>query len=436
MKYLLVILSIIVVFRAFAQPPGESASNYTLVFEDEFDILLNNQINVDPQDPYYPPSTIINTNIDITKWQSLPNYGQKGYALIDVNDDDILDTIRDQYAFRRRFFENAEVDASGTGVLKLISKKEDCWGVIKNGETGWANVLRHFNYTSQMLYSKQAFKYGYFEIKFRIPQPTDGRKIKGIGPNFWLYGKNEDCDISWSELDIFEIDGSHITEVNFTYETIDFNNANTILYFATNGYMGSIEYVMHTEAAPANYLNFITNNVHFENCNSKCTTCSNSTHYSSSHDRLEEGIFSDGQFHTIGAKWLPNSITFYIDGVATNSLNVNIINPSRLVPMHIYVDINFPSDNFGQLIDEDNVELPHTYEVDYVKVWSLNDNCNNPDLFSCLDFPNNSNNGSWEFGGNQEETNVLDDYDNDDVYNRIVLGDCDPITVEAGMDIV
>jgi len=51
-----------------------------------------------------------------------------------------------------------------------------------------------FKYTGGLLWSKQNFKYGYFEIKFKAPVG------QGIWPAFWLFGGNPNYEIDFFEL--------------------------------------------------------------------------------------------------------------------------------------------------------------------------------------------------------------------------------------------
>lgn len=88
------------------------------------------------------------------------------------------------------------------GILKLIAKEEDVYarGVPYESDNfplqdGQAN-LRWWHYTSGMVFSKKKYKYGLFEIRFKLPE---GR---GFWPAFWLYGGNPN-----EEFDIFEYKG-------------------------------------------------------------------------------------------------------------------------------------------------------------------------------------------------------------------------------------
>ncbi|MBA3899445.1 MAG: glycoside hydrolase family 16 protein [Bacteroidetes bacterium] len=95
-----------------------------------------------------------------------------------------------------------------SGMLKLVVKKETATGhkytYCHDGTADADNCiqadgqknLRTFNYTSGMIISREKFKYGLFEMKFRLPEG------QGLFPAFWLFGGalNE-------EIDIFEYKG-------------------------------------------------------------------------------------------------------------------------------------------------------------------------------------------------------------------------------------
>ena len=68
----------------------------------------------------------------------------------------------------------------------------DQWDSLGN----YTPYLKHFDYTSGMIFSKRSFIYGYFESKVKVPA------TRGLNAAFWLYGHN-DC-----EIDAFEIQGS------------------------------------------------------------------------------------------------------------------------------------------------------------------------------------------------------------------------------------
>lgn len=78
------------------------------------------------------------------------------------------------------------------GVLDIISKHDYYNGILQ--------------YTTGALTTKNKYKYGFFEIRFKLQQIPNGKTFKGIGENFWLFD-----DPLQTEIDIFECsgDGNH-----------------------------------------------------------------------------------------------------------------------------------------------------------------------------------------------------------------------------------
>jgi beta-glucanase (GH16 family) len=64
--------------------------------------------------------------------------------------------------------------------------------------------FRKFLYKSGMLYHKQGFHFGKFEIRCKIPEGS------GLWPAFWIYGE---CN---HEIDIFEFDGDYTEYMHTT----------------------------------------------------------------------------------------------------------------------------------------------------------------------------------------------------------------------------
>ncbi|MFC2150884.1 family 16 glycosylhydrolase [Bacteroidota bacterium] len=87
-----------------------------------------------------------------------------------------------------------------SGKLSLVARKE----TVTEREISWLPDdhilgdgnpnLRTFNYTSGAIQTPFKFRYGYFEIKCKIP------KGEGLWPAFWLWGTKE--------IDIFEFEGN------------------------------------------------------------------------------------------------------------------------------------------------------------------------------------------------------------------------------------
>lgn len=160
----------------------ETYDDWVLVFEDEF----------------------IGTDINYDVWRNDFPWGRNLYC-----------------AGYPEFFTNGDNFDVINGKLKLIVDEEtvnerimDDWDDDEEmmcGDTFNGYNKRWFDYTSGMIYSKQKFIYGKFEIRCKIPT------IKKLWPAFWLYGS---CA---QEIDVFEFmsDNSNPTaaskQITFTY---------------------------------------------------------------------------------------------------------------------------------------------------------------------------------------------------------------------------
>jgi hypothetical protein len=300
-----------------AQLPPDNP-NYELVFEDNFEEIL----------------------IDASKWKSIWDWNQSGSINVAYCNNIPSGWIGpDLYGYRKRNFENCTISGD---TLKIISKKEDYSGWVWNWPlctadscnqgTGyhpcqtshtppicWDEDLLKFNYTTSMLISKETFKYGYFEIRCKLPKPAPPKTNKGIGPNFWLWS-GAGPTVTWSEIDIFEFNGENTTfGSSIHYEDV----------------YGNISHGIPNNVPPI-YVDFYT-------------------------------------FHTFSALWTPQKIDFFLDGNLYISTNIHV---EDLLDMPLIIDVNFPLHTMCQLLDSVNTQLPHNYEIDYVRVYQLKSNCN------------------------------------------------------------
>ncbi len=95
------------------------------------------------------------------------------------------------------------------GILSLTAKKErtcgNCESWIdsaarnKNGELNF----RCFDYSSGMIYSKEAYGFGFYEIRFK-----QSLNSNGMWPAFWLFGND-------NEIDVFENKGERSSETHW-----------------------------------------------------------------------------------------------------------------------------------------------------------------------------------------------------------------------------
>jgi beta-glucanase (GH16 family) len=160
-------------------------------------------------------------------------------------------------------------------------------------------------YTSGLLSTSGlfSFKYGYMELRFRIPAG------KGLWPGF--YTVYADQNIVYPEVDVMEIRGQYPNVLWMTNHFIDqfgFDESDYSTYDATN--------------------------------------------------------YSTG-FHTIGVDWEPNSLTWYVDGVARKTISdaSEIPNMNMILRLSLEVggDWNGPPDA--------NTPFPSSLAVDWIRVW-------------------------------------------------------------------
>ena len=326
-------------------PPSDTA--YSLVFEDNF-----------------------SDSIDGTKWKQLWSWNIADSVVDSCNST----TVKRDQAYLRWYLDTTAAthyiyphDTNNTkvsgGTLKLITKKESfpgsCWNwpkcTLPSGPNPQCNVVgspcavnsnppydttcwnirdKRFKYTSGMLLSKNQFKYGYFEIKFKLPGAAPTGKNWKCGPNFWLYQGNN-ADVPYCEIDIFEING---------------------------------------------YDNTYTSNIHYRHAPK---TSGDISQYHS------PGTVSANTWHTAGLLWTSDAIKYYLDGNWIYEMTKDSVHIDSLAPMQIVVDLFSPVRNFCKYFDA-NSYFPYTYEVDYVKVWQLNYGCSQNNKTFCSDFaPNN-----------------------------------------------
>lgn len=267
--------------------------------------------------------------------------GIKAVLLILIGATNIPDGIgADLYGYRKRNWDNCSIDTSGSGNLTIVSKKENYLGEVWNwplctddscnmGVGYHACDYSHtppkcwdvdnvwFKHTTNQLISHEKFKYGYFEIRCKIPIPSYPKTNTGVGPNFWLWWA--EGDVSWSEIDIFEFDGS-------------------------NNKFGS---AIHYEDAHGDTLHGIP-------------------------DHPPLITVGDSKYHKYAVHWEPHELKFYFDDqlYLTTRLYAD-----DLVAMPMIIDVNFPLHTMCQLLNS-NTQLPHQYVIDYVKVYQLKYDCN------------------------------------------------------------
>ena len=151
-------------------------------------------------------------------------------------------------------------------------------------------------------YGKFRMTYGYVEMRAKLPRG------KGLWPAFWLL--HEADDKNKPEIDIMENLGSNTSVVYQTYHF--FNN-------------GNLQSTPTYQASGADYAS---------------------------------------DFHTYGMKWEPGRITWYVDGVATNTYASGNV-PSE--SMYILVNLALGGSWAGS--PDGSTPFPANFQIDYIRAY-------------------------------------------------------------------
>lgn len=195
------------------------------------------------------------------------------------------------------------------GVVRLTARREPINGFCFHwDEDGtFTPYNKDFDYTTGMLYSIQAFRYGWFECRFRVPAG------KGFNSAFWLYGP-EAC-----EIDIFEIVGS------------DTNDGQMTLHWKKD------DILVGTSQWP--------------------------THITPS------GFPFDAGFHTFAVNWTPDTVEWYLDNWKVPEPLWTRFIRDRHVP-DVDMNVIFTLGVGGMDGDPDyTTPFPSDFEIDYVRVY-------------------------------------------------------------------
>ncbi len=202
------------------------------------------------------------------------------------------------------------------GRMVIIAKEDPttCEGKFKEYSSGWVQTGGNF-------------KYGYYEIRAKIPAGN------GFWPAFWLTAP--DIDLAYDEIDVFEFCGCNCKkyQVGYFYE-IDHDS-------------------------------ILANNVQHE------------------HAKIRIGNNACENFNTYGVEWTASHIRFFLNGILQSAYsNQNVHDPMALI-LNLavggcYGGCNWTSCGFLKW-DTDNgchvtckTEFPQTYEIDWVRGWQKN----------------------------------------------------------------
>ncbi len=170
------------------------------------------------------------------------------------------------------------------------------------------NNLMDFAYQSGMIYSKEKYTYGYFEIRFRTDISS------GLWPAFWLFGADN------QEIDVFEMGGSRNSEFH-----VD----------------------IHCKKGCKDYPVFL--GMFKKNWGSFLKTTANWT----------------DEFHTIGVHWEKDGITWYLDGIPVAWWEGVFKDPLAVIAN---LAVTNKEGSFGGAVNE-STPFPASFEIDYLRIW-------------------------------------------------------------------
>jgi hypothetical protein len=231
--------------------------------------------------------------------------------------------------------------------IRLLNEYQECEpGTPTTYVCGSCQQDSIHNYTSGWVNSKNAYRmqFGYAEARILFPYGN------GLWPAFWLWSSES----RYEEIDIVELFPGMLETGNNIY----------------NGQR-------HNQ-----YIN--TSHLHYDvTSGSGCATLHKSYLYP---------INNYFDWHTYAIEWSPNKIIIYVDGVVVNNIqNPQLPDPKSIifnlallrrnvVDPHKYCDIIYPYTG-----------VPTTMLIDYIKVYTLNSDCDNY-VWACnYDFNNHVN---------------------------------------------
>jgi beta-glucanase (GH16 family) len=180
----------------------------------------------------------------------------------------------------------------------------------KHGLEVQGNLVK-LDYVTSCIWSKQAFRYGYFEIRAKVPTG------QGLWPAFWLYGQNQR-----DEIDFMEMKGERPNEVHIDVHCPD-----------------SCEKVFTKPfGLPQNWGGWVKMN-----------------------QQLAD------KYVTYSGVWLPGSLTYYVNGIPVSHYAGDFD-----TPMNVIANMAVARDGFA-FNPGPNAEtkFPAVYQVDYIRVWKL-----------------------------------------------------------------
>ncbi len=221
--------------------------------------------------------------------------------------------------FKTRMFSAPEMTYVSNGILTLGADTTSTWYSFPDWILDSAEIRKNkvvikdnkmqLDYLTSVIFSKEKFKYGYFECKAKAPSG------QGLWPAFWLYGGEPN-----EEIDFMEMKGEKHNQVH-----VDIHCPNRCNDVKMKG--------LPIKKSWGGWMKF----------NRKL---------------VDEWVIYSGL-------WEPGRVTFYVNG-ETIAEYLGDFKTS----MHLITNLSFAVDNgpFKPGINKKTV-LPNSFEVDYIRVW-------------------------------------------------------------------
>ncbi len=222
--------------------------------------------------------------------------------------------------FKTRMYSAPEMVYVSNGILTLGADTTSTWyefpdwildsNQIKKNQVEVKNNKVQLDYLTSVAFSKQTFKYGYFECKAKAPSG------QGLWPAFWLYGGEPN-----EEIDFMEMKGEKHNQMH-----VDVHCPNKCKFIKMRG----LPFVTKRWGG---WLKF--------------------------NQRLvDEWVIYSGI-------WEPGRVTFYVNGEVVGEYQGDFKTSMHLIAN---LSIAVKGGPFAPGINKNTI-LPNSFEVDYIRVW-------------------------------------------------------------------
>ena len=198
-------------------------------------------------------------------------------------------------------------------------------------------------YFSGEIETTTKFRYGYFEIRCKLPVH------RGAFPSFWLHATSDTIGNSYyASLDIFEY-GWHITRPD-----------------------------IYPDSPEIGYKKRYTCALHYND-----TACVYDTNdiYNKAIFNLPSGSTGLDNYHKFSCEWMPDHVIWYFDGIEMNRCD----NPNHIPRRSLTMKVNYGIDNY---YNYDSIihgiwEGSDEMLIDYIRIYQLDWDCSTDETITC-----------------------------------------------------